>query len=933
MSTSVDVSADLTALSPSTTYYVRVTATNSNGSASSSIGSFTTSARPLVLTTTTGSLTTGTVATVYSKTLAADGGTAPYTWSVVAGSLPSGLSLNSTTGAISGTPLFDGGSSFTIEVTDATSQTATKVFSISVVDSPNATTTAATSVATTSVVLNGTVDPGNLVTSATFCYGTASDLTGCTEIAADQSPLAADPSSASVSLTLTGLTGGTTYYARVQAINSTGPDAGNIVSFTTTSAPDASTVSAIFRDKAGQAILTGSIDPGGLSTNVSFCWGTTPTLVGCTSVAADQSPLSASHETGAVSKEVTGLTQGATYYFNVTATNSAGADVGSTIEFTMPLIDAPSPTISGVSPTSGDAVGGTTLTITGTNFSTVGSGPTVSVGGVAATVTGFTASALTITTPAGDPGSVDVIVFNLDGQAVRSTDAFTYTSATTYSVTYNANGATSGSAPTDATAYDYNDPVTIESAGSLARNGYEFSGWNTSDVGVGTAYSAGATPAITADLSLYAQWTAVADVGTSASSLSFGTRAVGSGSETTRTLAVTNSGAAIVSVSSPGITITGTNVGDFSVSGGTCTDGGSITAFASCTIEVAFDPQAAGARSATLSIATSDGTQTVNLAGSGTGSGPTPTPTPTPVETEAPSASAPAPVVSVVDPPVDLVAGEGAVLVDGVLVDVSITPLTGAGGAPTWAVRGPDFSLEFQPEPTSNSDALSGPSQGLSSSPGSWLNVTGDGYQAASAVKAYLILQAPVVRSARPGQVRSPEVIYLGEVEVAADGTFDIRVTVPDSVSLGDYVLQINGLSQQSRVRSVNMALSVEAGVSTRSLTKAAFFQGRSVVLSTNGRRKLRSMVAELPKVRQDVLVEITAVSATLDDLEEDLRRAARRGRELRDYLSDRGVTGTYAVTIRTEDQLRSAERTPPLRVSSNGKPLTTVRITFDAPR
>ncbi len=99
---------------------------------------------------------------------------------------------------------------------------------------------------------------------------------------------------------------------------------------------------------------------------------------------------------------------------------------------------------------------------------------------------------------------------------------------------------------------------------------------------------------------------------------------------------------------------------------------------------------------------------------------------------------------------------------------------------------------------------------------------------------------------------------------------------------------------------------------------------------SSNGQRKLRTMVTELPKVRQDVRVEITAVSVSLDDLESDLRLAARRGRDLRDYLSDSGVQGTYSVTIRTEDQLRSADKAPPFMVSSKGKPLTTVRITYD---
>jgi len=46
----------------------------------------------------------------------------------------------------------------------------------------------------------------------------------------------------------------------------------------------------------------------------------------------------------------------------------------------------------------------------------------------------------------------------------------------------------------------------------------------------------------------------------------------------------------------------------------------------------------------------------------------------------------------------------------------------------------------------------------------------------------------------------------------------------------------------------------------------------RSFEFSSNGQRKLRTMISELPKVRQNVRVEITAVSVSLDDLESDLR-------------------------------------------------------------
>jgi uncharacterized repeat protein (TIGR03803 family) len=57
--------------------------------------------------------------------LQATGGTLPYTWSRASGSLPNGLTLNSSTGAISGKPTKAGTFNFTVKVTDANHQTAT----------------------------------------------------------------------------------------------------------------------------------------------------------------------------------------------------------------------------------------------------------------------------------------------------------------------------------------------------------------------------------------------------------------------------------------------------------------------------------------------------------------------------------------------------------------------------------------------------------------------------------------------------------------------------------------------------------------------------------------------------------------------------------------------------------------------------------------
>ena len=75
------------------------------------------------------------IGTAYNQSLTVSGGVAPFIWSIYSGSLPAGLTLNSSTGTITGTPTATGSSSFVVRVNDSYSS-ATKTLTINVTPPP-----------------------------------------------------------------------------------------------------------------------------------------------------------------------------------------------------------------------------------------------------------------------------------------------------------------------------------------------------------------------------------------------------------------------------------------------------------------------------------------------------------------------------------------------------------------------------------------------------------------------------------------------------------------------------------------------------------------------------------------------------------------------------------------------------------------------------
>src|SRR5437016_666131 len=146
-----------------------VVVSNSAGSVTSSAAILTVNASIPPLQVTSSQLPGGTVASAYSATLSASGGTSPYSWSVSSGTLPTGLILSSS-GTLSGTPTVAGAFPLTVAVKDAASGSASANLSINVV-------TAAAPTVSISSPANGAT-----VSGTTTVSGVASDGLAITSV-------------------------------------------------------------------------------------------------------------------------------------------------------------------------------------------------------------------------------------------------------------------------------------------------------------------------------------------------------------------------------------------------------------------------------------------------------------------------------------------------------------------------------------------------------------------------------------------------------------------------------------------------------------------------------------------------------------------------------------------------------------------------------
>jgi hypothetical protein len=192
------------------------------------------------------------------------------------------------------------------------------------------TTTAISSITPISAISGGTVAIGGSATISArgICWSTSTGPT----IALPTKTSSGTGTGAFVS-SMTGLSGGQTYYVRAYATNVTGTSYGNELSFSTSVpvAPTIASTTAITGLSASTANTGGTItsDGGSAITVKGVCWD-----ISLNPVLGTGNFTTNGAGTGAFTSSITGLTGNTTYHVRSYATNSAGTSYGPDVQFT-----------------------------------------------------------------------------------------------------------------------------------------------------------------------------------------------------------------------------------------------------------------------------------------------------------------------------------------------------------------------------------------------------------------------------------------------------------------------------------------------------------------------------------------------------------------------------------------------------------------------
>lgn len=385
-----------------------------------------------------------------------------------------------------------GSNTISLVVTNG-AQSTTTTLTISYAEAPTVTILSPTSVTGTGATLNATVNArGQSTSNIRFEISTSATF------ASDTSTVTATPSSASgtgntsVTAASPTLVFQTTYYVRAFATNATGTTTSSTFSFTTPAAPFVTSSAASSLSSTG-ATLNGSVvgngDLGGTSTTVVFQYSLNSDMSSAVEVSPTSNATIAGGDSNSssVSKALTGLQTGSTYYFRVKATNNYGTNYGSILSFTL----TGAPTVTTQSATS---ITTTSAQLNGTVNANADA--TTSIVFNWGTSSGSLTNSLSVTPTSVSGNSNTAVIGNLTGlspnttyyykiTATNSINSTQSTPATSFTTSVDARPSATLSGPSNSllsqpftVTVTFSEPVTGFSSSDLTLTGTSSGNWS-----------------------------------------------------------------------------------------------------------------------------------------------------------------------------------------------------------------------------------------------------------------------------------------------------------------------------------------------------------------------------------------------------------------------------------------------------------------------
>ncbi len=203
--------------------------------------------------------------------------------------------------------------------------------------------------------------------------------------------------------------------------------------------------------------------------------------------------------------------------------------------------------------------------------------------------------------------------------------------------------------------------------------------------------------------------------------------------------------------------------------------------------------------------------------------------------------------------------GSAVVLVGGVPTTITVAPSSRRDGM---QVSGEGWKFDLAGTLANGTPAPLDANGTMRVVQGHGLAAAGAGFAPNTQASIY-IFPASLNRSA-VGTVRAgtsvPESgpLLLGNLTVAVDGTFAGSVPVPDTLTPGDFVAQVNGYTPAFQVRSASVGLVVAAEQVrvVEKLRARITFTAESPVLTMAAKRRLASLVRSIPKQATGVTIQ-----------------------------------------------------------------------------